>query len=221
MVAKKKSKTPPGSVSANGVRIVRHSGGHNQAIGYARVSTMHQNLDVQLAQLRDAACCRIYCEHISGAAKVRPAFQAMIENLRKGDTVVVVALDRLGRRSSELLTTLDLFRDQGVHFRDLRHGVNTQSPHGRLLLTFLIALADAEREMTRERIREALAHGKAGGRPSIITPARIALASKLAAEDHSTREIAKAMQLGPTTVRKMLALRTREDPRQGKLGFHE
>jgi DNA invertase Pin-like site-specific DNA recombinase len=214
MTAKKNSKP---TMSANGVRIVRHSAGHSQCIGYARVSTLHQNLDVQLQQLKDAACCRIYCEHISGAAKIRPGFQAMLETLRKGDTVTVVALDRLGRRSSELLTTLDAFRDQGVHFRDLRSGVNTQSPHGRVLLSFLVALAEAEREMTRERIREALAHGKTGGRPSVITPAGIALAEKLVAENYSTREIAKAMKLGATTVRKMLSLRPRENPLQKRL----
>jgi DNA invertase Pin-like site-specific DNA recombinase len=202
----------------DGVRIVKHDGGHSQLLGYARVSTKSQSLDAQIKRLREAGCCRIYCEQISGGSTIRPAFTALLDDVRKGDSVVVMALDRLGRRASELLLTLDAFRDLGVHFRDLRSGVDTRSPHGRILLGFLAAIAEAERTMATERIREGLAASDAkSGRPKLINPTKVALAVKLHREGLSTRAIGHELHLSQTTVRKMLALRERENPRQLRL----
>lgn len=213
-----KKKRPALRLVPGGVQLVKNAAGHPSLVGYARVSKVSQSLDAQIAELTAAGCCRIYCEQVSGAATKRPAFAALIDNVRKGDTVVVVALDRLGRRSSQLVLTLDSFRELGVHFRDLRSGVNTQSANGRVFLMFLVALAEAERVMCSERIRESLAHSKApSGRPFKYDRVKLSLAAKMREEGHSTRRIGEALHLGATTVRRMLLLREREDPRQLRL----
>jgi DNA invertase Pin-like site-specific DNA recombinase len=201
------------------VKVIKHPGGHPQIIGYARVSKKSQSLEVQQKLLQEAGCCRVYCEQVSGAASKRPAFEALKDTVRKGDTVTVAALDRLGRRMGQVLVTIDDWAREGIFFHELRHGVNTRGPHGKLFLPFLAALAETERNQCRERVLEGLRKSsEKGGRPAIITPERIALAEQLRKKGFSSRQVGEAMKVGATTVRKMWAmLDDTIDPKQPRL----
>jgi DNA invertase Pin-like site-specific DNA recombinase len=197
----------------HGVEPIKNRGGHSQMIGYARVSRTDQNLESQLDQLKAAGCCRIYAEKVSGASAYRPAFAALQETLRKGDTVVVVRLDRLSRRPAEFFPTVELFHKMGVHIRDLKNGINTGNPHGRMLMGILMVLAETEREWIRERTRDGLTaaaeRGRKGGRPVVLTDAKREQCRHLASKRFSVREIAVEVGVSESTVRNALA-----DPRQ-------
>lgn len=201
--------------------VTKLRGGHSQLIGYARVSRREQNLDSQIDALTRAGCCRIYQEKVSGTAQHRPALVAMLDTLRKGDTVVVAALDRLGRKLSELIRTLESLREQGCHFHDLRHGINTNSQHGKLVLHLLMVLAESERELIAERTREGIAsaalRGRIAGRPTVLTPAKIEQVMHLRGKGYSMRQIAVACSLGQATVRKAIDMREPSDPRQQRI----
>jgi len=201
--------------------LTRHRGGHSQYIGYARVSRPEQNLDSQLDALKRAGCCRVYAEKVSGAARDRPALAELCATLRKGDVVVVAALDRLGRALSELVRTLDLFRELGVHFRDLRHQLDTSSPHGRLMLNLLMVLAESERELIGERTREGLqaakARGRIGGRPPLLTPDKRGVIHTLHGSGLSYSAIATTVGLSRASVRKALSTPQPVNPNQLKL----
>jgi len=203
------------------VEVFKHRGGHSQLVGYARVSRRDQSLEVQLEALKKAGCCRVYAEKVSGAAARRPAFLAMLETLRERDVVVVHSLDRLGRRLSEVVRTLDELREQQVHVRDLRSGVDTSSQHGRMFMQLFGVFAEMERDLIRERTREGLAQakkaGRLGGRPSVLTPAKVDQIAFLRAKGHSLRVIAAQVQVGEASVRKALELREEKDPRQMRL----
>jgi DNA invertase Pin-like site-specific DNA recombinase len=200
------------------IDVIRYRGGHAQLIGYARVSTKQQNLASQLDALKKAGCCRVYCEKVSGAAARRPALAAMLDTLRPKDIVVIVALDRLGRRLSELIHTLETIRENGCHLRALRHAIDTSAPQGKVFTHFMAVIAEIERDYNRERTREGLAaaavRGRHPGRPVLLTPAKIEQISHLRSHGHSLRAIADAVHLSEKSVRKALALREERDPRQ-------
>lgn len=196
----------------------RFRGGHSQLLGYARVSRRDQSLNAQLHSLEKAGVCRVYMEKVSGASANRPALAALLEALRKGDVVVVVSLDRLGRKLSELVRTLDAVRESGAHLRDLRAGLDTSSPNGRMMLTMIGAFADAERELIRERTREGLrvaaAQGRRPGRPRLLVPAKVEQVEHLALKGYSVRAIATAVNLSESSVRNALDMVAIDDPRQ-------
>ncbi len=138
-------------------------------IGYARVSTSDQNLDLQLDALKKAGCKKVYQDKISGAKASRPEFDMMREHLREGDTVVVYKLDRLGRSLKHLVETVADFEDKGISFMSLNDPVDTTSSHGMLIFNIFASLAEFERDLIRERTRAGLqsarARGRTGGRP--------------------------------------------------------
>jgi DNA invertase Pin-like site-specific DNA recombinase len=215
-------KRPPvvDSTTERGYQVIRHKTGHSQVIGYARVSTRDQNLDVQLAERAAAGCCRIYAEKVSSQGH-RPGWAALMGDIRKGDTVVVVRLDRIGRKLAEVVATCDLLCGEGVYVRALAQQMDTRSVMGAKLMGLFAWLAETERNLTVERTIAGLEHarkrGAAIGRPSVITPARVAMASKLRAEHYSTRKIAEAMQIGEGTVRKALELAEQNAPQKRQL----
>ena len=146
-------------------------------IGYARVSTQDQNLDLQIAALEAAGCQKIFDDKISGSRVERPGLDKMLEMLREGDTLVVWKLDRLGRSLPHLLEIVAGLRESGVAFRSLTEGMDTNTPHGELLFHLFGALAQYERALTRERVQAGLAaaerRGRRGGRPLAIGPERL------------------------------------------------
>ena len=162
-------------------------------IGYARVSTAEgrQVLDRQLDALNDAGCERVFEDRASGAAPNRPNLAACLDYLRQGDVLVVLDLDRLGRRAGELIALIDELDHRGVGFRALNSPMDTTAPTGRAFLQIQAAFAEMERNVIRQRIREgvkaARARGRKGGRPRVMTPEKLRYAQNLMADQ--TRSI--------------------------------
>ncbi|WP_267626483.1 recombinase family protein [Gordonia sputi] len=150
-----------------------------RAIGYARVSTTGQDYDRQVIDLKAAGIrvSDIYSDKASGSRTSRPGLDAALAVLEPGDTLVVTTLDRLGRSTTHVLELADDLRERGVNLRVLNLGgeaVDSGTPTGKLLLTMLAALAEMERSIKVERIRDSVAKRRAsggdlGGRPAAIS----------------------------------------------------
>ena len=136
----------------------------SKIIGYARVSTVGQKLDVQLGQLKQAGAVKIYQEKVSGASKDRPELRAMLDHVREGDTVIVTKLDRIARSTKDLLDITDMLDKEGVQFKVLNIDLDTSTPTGKLMLTLLGAIGAFERDIMLERQAEGIAKAKAAGR---------------------------------------------------------
>lgn len=137
------------------------------------MSTSHQSLDQQQDALTVAGCERVFTDRLSGAREDRPGVAALLDYVRAGDTVVVVALDRLGRSLSGVIRTVETLTEAGVLLRSLREGIDYSTPTGRMLAGLFAALAGYERELMHERAavaREAArARGRHTGRPAKLT----------------------------------------------------
>lgn len=143
-------------------------------VGYARVSTLEQELKLQLDGLRDAGVddALIFTDKVSGTKTERPGLERCLAELRRGDTLVVWRLDRLGRSMIHLVETVGELRERGVGFQSLSDGViDTTSPSGELVFMIFSALAQFERRLIQERTKAGLAaaraRGRHGGRPKI------------------------------------------------------
>jgi len=153
-------------------------------IGFARVSTGEQTLDLQLDALQKAGSDRLSTETASGAKADRIVLAEVLAYLRAGDTLVVWRLDRLGRSLSHLIQTLTDLANRGIGFKSLTEQIDTTTPGGKLVFPVLGALAEFERDLTRERTHAGLAaaraRGRIGGRPKALTdPKQVALAQAL------------------------------------------
>lgn len=133
-------------------------------VGYARVSTTGQSLDVQVDQLNGSGVEKIFQEKISGVKIERPQLSTMLDFVRDGDQVVVCKLDRVARSTKHLLEIVDRLEKKGVSFRVLNINLDTGTPTGKLMLTMLGAIATFEREMMLERQAEGIARAKRDGR---------------------------------------------------------
>jgi DNA invertase Pin-like site-specific DNA recombinase len=138
-------------------------------IGYARVSTNVQNLDMQIDALKQEGCNKIYTEIMSGAKSERPRLKEMVDNLRNGDIVVVWKLDRLGRSLKHLVGLVGQFIQQDVGLKSLNDPVDTTHPQGRLIFNIFASLAEFERDLIQERTKAGLTaarlRGRLGGKP--------------------------------------------------------
>ncbi len=152
-------------------------------IGYARVSTFEQNLDLQQDALKQAGCDRIYLDKLSGSQAQRPGLEKVKEVLREGDTLVVWRLDRLGRSLKDLVEWVSYLEQHGIALRSLHEAIDTTTPSGKLTFHLFAALAEFERNLIRERTRAGLvaarARGKSGGRPRALKPDKRKLAVEL------------------------------------------
>ena len=169
-------------------------------IGYARVSTDDQNLDLQRDALQRVGCERIFEEKESGRAGTkRPALEAALAFLRPEDQLVVWKVDRLGRSLREMLDTAHKFQAQGVKLRSLTEAVDTETPTGRLMFNFLGTIAeyflDLNRERTLEGLKAALARGRKGGRRRKLSEEDLAIARALL-KDHTISVAQVAKRLG-------------------------
>ncbi len=142
-------------------------------IGYARVSTVDQNLALQRDALTEAGCARIFTEQLSGAVTDRPELASALSYARSGDTIVVWKLDRLARSIKQLIDTVESLRVRGVGFRSLTEALDTTTAQGRLVFHMFGAVAEFERSLIRERTQAGLAAakrlGRTGGRPPKLT----------------------------------------------------
>jgi DNA invertase Pin-like site-specific DNA recombinase len=143
-------------------------------IGYARVSTREQSLDLQVDALRRAGCDKVYQEVVSGAKAERPVLDALLADLRPGDVLVFWKLDRLGRSLRHLVELANTLLEKGVGLKSLNDLVDTTTPPGRLTFNLFASLAEFERDLIRERTQAGLtaarARGRLGGRPKGLTP---------------------------------------------------
>lgn len=138
-------------------------------VGYARVSTRDQTLDLQLDALKRAGCSRVYTETVSGAHADRPELNRLMDTLRKGDVLVIWKLDRLGRSLKNLIEIVNDLLQRKVGLKSLNDPIDTTTSHGRLVFNIFASLAEFERDVIRERTNAGLAaaraRGRRGGRP--------------------------------------------------------
>src|SRR5436305_65296 len=149
-------------------------------IGYARVSTEDQTVDLQLDALTQAGCERICKDVISGAKDARPGLAQALDFLRPSDVLVVWRLDRLGRTLRYLIELMNRLNERGVGFQSLTEQIDTTTPGGKLVFHIFGALAEFERDLILERTKAGLAaaraRGRLGGRKRILTPAQVVVA---------------------------------------------
>lgn len=138
-------------------------------IGYARVSTKEQELELQLDALKNAGCEKIYQEKITGTKKERPELQKMLEQLRYDDVIFIWKLDRLGRSLKDLVSLVNEIEEKGAGLKSLNDHIDTTTSHGKLIFHMFAALAEFERDIICERtnagLKAARARGRKGGRP--------------------------------------------------------
>lgn len=133
-------------------------------VGYARVSTQDQNPDLQLDALKAAGCEEVFQEKVSGASRARPELDACLRTLRKGDTLVVWRLDRLGRSLKDLVEIVHGLEGREVAFQSLTESIDTSSAGGRLVFHLFGALAEFEHNLIVDRTKAGLAAARARGR---------------------------------------------------------
>ena len=152
-------------------------------LGYARVSTDDQNLDLQRDALKSAGCERVYEEKASGGKTDRAELSRLLENVRSGDTVVVWRLDRVGRSLKHLIAVIEQLECLGVGFQSVTESIDTTTPGGRLVFHIFASLAEFERALIRERTRAGLAaaraRGRQGGRPAVLDAGKQKIAQAL------------------------------------------
>lgn len=173
-------------------------------IGYARVSTQDQNLDLQLDALTQAGCKQVFEDKISGSRAERPGLAKALEILREGDTLIVWKLDRLGRSVKHLVDLVGALRQRDVQFKSLSDAIDTDTPSGRFFFHVMASLAEMERELTVERTRAGLQIarqlGRKGGRKRQMTDSKIASARKLLASGIPPREVAQNLGVSVPTL---------------------
>jgi DNA invertase Pin-like site-specific DNA recombinase len=174
-------------------------------IGYARISTVEQNLNLQTDALERAGCEKIFTDTASGSINARKGLIDAVEFCRNGDALVVWKLDRLGRSLKHLIDTINYLQAKGVEFVSLQESVDTGTSGGKLVFHVFGALAEFERELIRERtlagLKAARDRGSKNGRPKKLTKQQIRIAKKLM-DDKETNvvEITKTMKVSRSTL---------------------
>lgn len=184
-------------------------------LGYARTSTPEQSLDSQIDALKKAGCEHIFTDQVSGAKTVRPGLDEMLGKLRKGDTIVVWRLDRLGRNLKHLIQLLDDFTEQGIEFVSITEGIDTKTPMGKLNFHMVGALAEFYRNINRENTLAGLASsarkGRKGGRPKGLSKKAeqtSRIAASLYQEDQlSAAQISEQLNISKSTLYRYLRAR--------------
>ena len=172
-------------------------------IGYARVSTNEQNLDLQRDALQKVGCEQIYTDSVSGTKAHRPGLENALSHLRSGDTLVVWRLDRLGRSLRHLIDTVTELQDKGIGFKSLTESIDTTTSGGKLIFHIFGALAEFEREIIRERtqagLQSARARGRRGGPKYKLTDKQVAIARQLYDSHPPVKEICKTLGISRAT----------------------
>ena len=184
-------------------------------IGYARVSTNDQSLDLQLDALKAAGCEKLFQDVASGASTARPGLSEALNYVRQGDTLVVWRFDRLGRSLQHLIATVTDLEQQGVGFHSVQESIDTTTSGGKLVFHMFAALAEFERNLIRERteagLQAARDRGKLGGRPLALNDTKRNLLYRLYDErQHSIAEICEVVGVSKTTLYEYLRRRKQE-----------
>ena len=179
-------------------------------IGYARVSTQEQNLELQINALKEVGCKKIFTEKASGAQRERPELKAALEYMRPNeDTLVVWKLDRLARSLRQLIDTAEALEKQGIGFKSLTENIDTTTPGGKLIFHIFGALAEFERGLVKERtiagLKAAKAMGRTGGRPVSLNSDDLIIAKALLKNKNITvKEVARRLKVDPSTLYRYL-----------------
>jgi len=212
-------------VSCQGT-VISLQNGAAVLIGYARVSTEDQRLDLQLSALTVAGVdpSRVYTDKASGLRANRPGLADALRALREGDVLVTWRLDRLARSTAELLAIGDRLLREGVALRSLTESLDTSNAAGKLVFTVIAAMAEFERNLIVERTRAGLAaardRGRRGGRPPKLSDRQLAMA-ETALGDPAYTGAEVAAQFGvhrSTLLRQLKAYRQRRDAKKGRAG---
>jgi DNA invertase Pin-like site-specific DNA recombinase len=174
-------------------------------VGYARVSTQDQNLDLQKDALTKAGCNKIFCDIGSGANFERKGLADALNYMRKDDCLVVWKLDRLGRSLKDLIETINKIHEKEMCFQSLQESLNTGNSAGKLVFHVFGALAEFERDVIRDRTRAGLiaarARGRLGGRPRIMDQSKTNMAKSLMADTkNSIGVICKTLNISKSTL---------------------
>jgi DNA invertase Pin-like site-specific DNA recombinase len=177
-------------------------------IGYARVSTNEQTLDLQKDALEKIGCTKIFSDVVSGAKAERKGLEEALEYVRAGDTLVVWRLDRLGRSLKHLIETITRLNNRKIGFKSITENIDTTTSGGKLIFHIFGALAEFERDIIRERTNAGLtaarARGRLGGRPkaqTLNTPKKVVLAQSLYDNKNNTiEEICKTLHISRATL---------------------
>ena len=179
---------------AKKIASVKPYSNQGMLIGYARVSTQDQNLELQTEALQKAGCKKIFEDRMSGSLAERPGLAQARESLRAGDTLVVWKLDRLGRSVKHLIDLVGELQQHGIQFKSLTDSIDTGTPSGRFFFHVMASLAEMERELIVERTRAGLEIarqlGRTGGRKRQMTDSKIKAAKKLLASGLPARDVA-------------------------------
>ena len=176
-------------------------------IGYARISTIDQNLDLQIDALKNAGCEKIITDEISGSLSERVGLRKLMNILRKDDEVIVWRLDRLGRSLKHLIELINKFHNLGVTFTSLQESINTNNSTGKLIFHIFGALSEFERNLILERTKAGLAsaraRGRKGGRPKKLSKDKRQLARELyEGKKHSLMQICNILGISKPTLYK-------------------
>jgi DNA invertase Pin-like site-specific DNA recombinase len=183
-------------------------------IGYARVSTHDQTLGLQQDALHKAGCSKIFTDTASGAKTERIGLDAALAYVRKGDTLVVWRLDRLGRSLPHLISTMTSLEERGIGFKSLTENIDTTTSGGKLIFHIFGALAEFERNLIRERTQAGLvaarARGKKGGRPHALTTKQLGIAQDLYEKRHPIAEICRTLKISKATLYRAIQTEPRD-----------
>jgi DNA invertase Pin-like site-specific DNA recombinase len=177
-----------------------------RVLGYARVSTADQSLELQTTALlkADVHPDDIFSEQVSGVSRKRPALELLLATMQPGDTLVVWKLDRLGRSLADLIKKMEMLHNRGVRFRSITEGIDTSSAMGTLLFHILGAVAQFERDLTRERtiarIEQMKAKGEVVGAPRKFGPKEIAEAERMFRQGARTGEVRRHFGIAANTI---------------------
>ena len=178
-------------------------------IGYARISTVDQSLNLQTDALEKAGCEKIFTDRASGAKDDRQGLMDAVEFCRQGDSLVVWKLDRLGRSLKHLIETINLLHDRRVGFISVQESIDTTTSGGKLIFHVFGALAEFERELIRERTNAGLAsarsRGRMGGRPKAMTDKQLRIAQTMLKDPKTTvKDVCETLQVSKTTLYRYL-----------------
>jgi DNA invertase Pin-like site-specific DNA recombinase len=173
-------------------------------IGYARVSTEEQSLDLQLDALKAAACQRVFTDKVSTTKADHPGLADAVSHLRAKDVLVIWKLDRLGRTVKGLVDFVADLQERKIQFRSLTDGIDTTTPAGRFFFHIMASLAQMERKLLAERTRAGLAaarrRGRLGGRKRRMTPGKVESARKLLKGGMAPRDVAQSLGVSIPTL---------------------
>ena len=183
-------------------------------IGYARVSTHEQTLNLQRDALEKAGCSKLFTDTASAAKAERRGLDEALGYVRKGDTLVVWRLDRLGRSLPHLITTMTNLEERRIGFKSLTENIDTTTSGGKLIFHIFGALAEFERNLIRERTTAGLvaarARGRKGGRPKALTMKQRSIAQELYEKRHPIQEICQTLKVSKATLYRYIKTEERD-----------